>query len=230
MTIPENLKKDLLNIFYEIELLAKDLSIIDLDFSHRLRQVLKIARQPKTEETSAKIDALKKDSVTTEALKLVFEQKNYSTAQIQAIKDAASPSLSLIIKNKELTSALAWAYTDPFSKIINNFKGLIDLKLYDNLPKILDDGIQCLEDIIYNYPELLGDNMPKIIEETLEGYREILQKLEDAFNLIDTAMETPYTPDPNKNPYIGKDHLGRLPNNFVTLGLETPEPPEPSGS
>lgn len=115
--ISQELHNQLLRIATEIQTIAENIGITDIDFDLSLKQVVELSRLPETEENKAKIEDLKRERITTEALEPVFEQKKYSDAQIQAIEDAASPTLFCVIREDGLPHALASAYTEPYNKI-----------------------------------------------------------------------------------------------------------------
>ncbi len=225
--VSPELHKKLLDIATEVQTTAEDLKIIDLDYQQELRKYTEAAKKQRLAGEGIDASPPKHAPVLVEALRSAFEQKEFSAEQMQAIEGAATPPLSNIIERKDLGDALAHSYLDPFKKALNALTENIDIGEYGRLPKNLGHGIQCLDDIIGNYPKLLsGVTMPEIVKDTLEGYKEILEKLEDAFDLADAEIKVPYTLSANTKPDEGKDHLNALPENFVTLGLE---PPIPSG-
>ncbi len=186
MTIPEELKKELFAISYELELLATD-------------------------------------PVLFEKIVQTLEKQEFNNEQIQAIQDAATPTLFQKVDGGNFVHSLAKGFTDSVAKTSAMISYGINYDMDNLLIKALDNGKKCLKDIVHNYTMLFGDNTTPVIEDALEKYEQKISELATAFETINAMQDVPYTPNPDKNHYDGRDHLKRLPENFETLGIETPE-------
>ena len=174
------------------------------------------------------------DPLLREGLLQVFKNKIYNDAQIQAIRTAATPTLLMDIDELiesgnphiNLPPTLTRAFIDSVTKTAALASGFMNLDLENHVSEILYEGKKCLEDIVYNFPLLLGKNIPPMIGHALKEYEKIIPKFEQAYNKLNELQEAPHITDSDKEYYSGRDHLRCLPPNFPTLTNDsTPEPP-----
>ena len=188
----------------------------------------------KIDFTSLELGEMVTDAFLWDEAIEAFANRTYNGAQIKAIMSAASPSLHDEIEEQgtdlNLSIPLAGALTDSARKTCLLIDGYLEQEMEDCIPEVLYNGKKCFEDIVFNFPLLLGDNIPPAIEIALESYQKKITELELLYNELNAALETPHTPDPKKLYYNGREHLQPLPADFATLTETPPEPeqnPEP---
>jgi len=179
-------------------------------------------------EINTIITSIVTDARLFEALQQALEEREYNGAQLQDIHDNATETLFQAVDGGSLAHSLAKGFTDPMMKATQNIGTGISVIDFMHKPasRGLYNGGKLLGDIIYNYPMLLGDDMPEIVKETLDTYKNLIPRLQKAYEKLNTDQENPYNPDLGLPYYNGCDHLNRLDEDFETLELK---PPEPSG-
>ena len=162
---------------------------------------------------------LSADGVWRNDLQSALSRIEFSEAQVDAIRQAATPSFLDGYTSGQgvaILPTLKEELTHAFTDSVRNSAFCMDmisdprLQLEDDFAlRVLTRARMALREIVHNYPRLLGPEMPDSVEEILSAYEEEVLPQMNAL-IRDLAAETGIDPD-SIAPVDTWQHLHALP-------------------
>lgn len=177
----------------------------------------------KIHDVAQRLAALMEDGVWKEDLEVGLAVQEFSGAQIEAMKAAASPTCRNNFNalaegsgeevQEKISEILTHAFRDPVLKAAMYLTLFGEGKIAADDPHkallMVTQARDMMREVVHNYPLLLGEEMPGSVRDILDAYeREILPELEEAV----AAFSAESGVDPSAIPVaVGWEHLHALP-------------------